>query len=70
MSTCPKCGHKWPDDKRAKGGKARWRGTTKVQRKKAASDAAKARWANRPKVKAAHRASLAGRSEDLSQAPG
>ena len=53
MNTCPKCGHSWPDDKRAKGGKARWRGTTKVQRKQAASDAAKARWANHLKVKAA-----------------
>jgi hypothetical protein len=50
MNTCPKCGHKWPDEKRAKGGKARWRGTTKIQRKKAASAAAKARWASKPKM--------------------
>ena len=47
MNTCPKCGHQWPDDKRAKGGKARWRGMSKSQRKQAASDAAKARWARR-----------------------
>lgn len=45
MNTCPKCGHCWPDEKRASGGKARWRGTTKAQRKRAASAAAKARWA-------------------------
>jgi hypothetical protein len=48
MNTCPKCGHKWHDEKRASGGKARWRGMNKAQRKKAASDAAKARWAKRP----------------------
>jgi hypothetical protein len=47
MNTCPKCGHQWPDDKRAKGGKARWRGMSKAQRKQAASEAAKARWARR-----------------------
>jgi hypothetical protein len=29
---CPKCGHEWPDDKRAKGGKGRWKGITKKQR--------------------------------------
>lgn len=44
MNKCPKCGHEWPDDKRASGGKARWRGMTKAQRKRAASEAAKARW--------------------------
>lgn len=48
MNKCPKCGHEWPDDKRAKGGKARWRGMSKTQRKQAASEAAKARWAKRP----------------------
>jgi hypothetical protein len=48
VNKCPKCGHEWPDDKRAKGGKARWRGMSKAQRKRAASDAAKARWARTP----------------------
>jgi hypothetical protein len=32
MNKCPKCGHKWPDDGRAKGGKNRWKGMTKKQR--------------------------------------
>jgi len=32
-------------------GKARWRGMTKAQRKRAASDAAKARWAKSPNAK-------------------
>ncbi len=48
MNKCPKCGHTWPDTKRASGGKARWRGLTKKQRSQAASDAAKARWARTP----------------------
>ena len=47
VNTCPKCGHQWPDEKRAKGGEARWRGMSKSQRKQAASQAAKARWARR-----------------------
>lgn len=51
MNCCPKCGHQWPDEKRAKGGKARWRGMTKAQRKQAASESAKARWARRQNVK-------------------
>jgi hypothetical protein len=45
MNKCPKCGHTWLDAKRASGGKARWRGMSKAQRKQAASAAAKARWA-------------------------
>jgi hypothetical protein len=48
VNKCPKCGHEWPDNKRASGGKARWRGLTKKQRSQAASDAAKARWARTP----------------------
>lgn len=48
MNKCPKCGHTWPDAKRASGGKARWHGLTKKQRSQAASEAAKARWAKRP----------------------
>ena len=48
MNKCPKCGHTWPDTKRASGGKARWRGLTKKQRSQAASAAAKARWARTP----------------------
>jgi len=44
MNCCPKCGHTWHDEKRAKGGKARWKGKTKKQRSAAASAAAKARW--------------------------
>jgi len=47
MNKCPHCGHEWPDDKRAAGGKARWRGVPKEQRKAAAKNAAKARWAKR-----------------------
>ena len=45
---CPKCGHTFKAENQAKGGKARWRGMSKTQRKQAASDAAKARWAKRP----------------------
>jgi hypothetical protein len=44
MHKCPKCGHKWPDDKRASGGKARWKGTKKKDRSSAARAAALARW--------------------------
>jgi len=47
MNKCPKCGHVWPDDKRAKGGKARWLGVTKDQRTVAAKKAAQARWGKR-----------------------
>ena len=45
---CPKCGHNFKSMNQAKGGKARWRGMTKSQRKQAASDAAKARWSKSP----------------------
>jgi hypothetical protein len=46
MKTCPHCGGELPPDKgRTKGGKARWKGTTKKTRSAAASKAAKARWA-------------------------
>jgi hypothetical protein len=45
MKTCPHCGGELPPDKgRTKGGKARWKGTTKKTRSAAASKAAKARW--------------------------
>ena len=44
MNKCPKCGHEWADKGRTKGGKARWKGTTKKTRSAAASKAAKARW--------------------------
>jgi hypothetical protein len=44
---CPKCGSVFKADNQAKGGKARWRGMSKGQRKQAASEAAKARWARR-----------------------
>ena len=54
MNTCPKCGHKWHDEKRASGGKARWRGMSKKQRSQAASDAAKARWAKRSNACVSH----------------
>jgi len=47
MNKCPKCGHVWPDDKRAKGGEARWQGTTKGQRTAAARKAAQVRWEKR-----------------------
>lgn len=52
---CPKCGHIFKAENQAKGGKARWRGMTKGQRRKAASDAAKARWARRQNDKAQRR---------------
>ena len=48
---CPNCGHNFKAENQAKGGKARWRGMTKAQRKQAASDAAKARWAKSPNTK-------------------
>lgn len=44
MNKCPKCGHEWPDEKRAAGGKARWKGTKKADRSSAARAAAVARW--------------------------
>lgn len=43
---CPKCGHTFKAANQIKGGKARWTGTTKSERAKAASDSAKARWKN------------------------
>lgn len=52
---CPKCGHNFKAVNQAKGGKARWRGMTKAQRKQAASDAAKARWAKSPNDQAEKR---------------
>lgn len=45
---CPKCGHTFKAANQVKGGKSRWTGMSKAQRKQAASDAAKARWAKRP----------------------
>lgn len=44
--TCPKCGHEWeePTANQSKGGKARWKGTSKKARSAIASTAAKARW--------------------------
>jgi hypothetical protein len=44
MNKCPKCGHEWPDEKRAKGGKARWSGVSKEKRSAAAKKAALVRW--------------------------
>lgn len=45
MKTCPNCKTTLPPDRgRSKGGKARWKGTTKKDRSEAASKAAKARW--------------------------
>jgi hypothetical protein len=51
MNKCPKCGHEWPDDNRAKGGKNRWKGMTKKQRGEQAKKAADARWAKNKKKK-------------------
>lgn len=48
---CPKCGHTFKATNQIKGGKARWSGMSKAQRKQAASDAAKARWAKSPTKK-------------------
>ncbi len=45
---CPKSGHAFKAVQFIKGGKARWRGMTKKQRSRAASEAAKARWARTP----------------------
>lgn len=45
---CPKCGHTFKAVNQVKGGKTRWAGMSKAQRKQAASEAAKARWAKRP----------------------
>ena len=45
---CPKCGHTFKATNQIKGGKARWSGMSKAQRKQAASAAAKARWARTP----------------------
>ena len=45
---CPKCGHAFKATNQIKGGKARWSGMSKAQRKQAASAAAKARWARTP----------------------
>lgn len=45
---CPKCGYAFRAANQAKGGKARWAGMSKAQRKRAASEAAKARWAKSP----------------------
>jgi len=59
---CPKCGYAFKAENQAKGGKARWSGMNKAQRKRAASDAAKARWAKRPKIKLRH---PAGKTEDV-----
>ena len=53
---CPKCGHSFKAENQAKGGKARWRGMSKAQRKRAASDAAKARWARTPNASGQARA--------------
>lgn len=55
MNKCPKCGHTWRDSKRASGGKARWKGMTKAQKREAASKAAKARWANRSNARTEQR---------------
>jgi len=51
---CPKCGHTFKATNQVKGGKARWSGMSKDQRKQAASDAAKARWAKSPNVEVSH----------------
>jgi len=42
---CPKCGHTFKAQNQVKGGKSRWAGMSKAERKQAASAAAKARWA-------------------------
>ncbi len=57
---CPKCGHVFKAENQAMGGKARWRGMTAKQRRKAASDAAKARWARRQNDKVSYHADNAG----------
>ena len=45
---CPKCGHTFKATNQINGGKARWSGMSKTQRKQAASEAAKARWEKSP----------------------
>lgn len=44
MNECPKCGHVWPDEKRASGGFARWKNINKKQRSKTMQKIAKMRW--------------------------
>lgn len=56
---CPKCGHAFKAENQAKGGKARWRGMSKAERKRAASEAAKERWARTPNADLRHRADSA-----------
>ena len=41
---CPKCGYKFTSENQVKGGKARWRGMTKEQRRLVAKKAAEIRW--------------------------
>lgn len=36
MHQCPECGHRWRDEARASGGKARWKGVSKKKRSEAA----------------------------------
>lgn len=45
---CPKCGHRFEDNKQqSKAAKARWKATSPEDRSFAASAAAKARWAKK-----------------------
>ena len=45
---CPKCGHRFEDNKQqAKAAKARWKATSAEDRSSAASAAAKARWSKK-----------------------
>ena len=46
-ATCPRCGRtfEFTDEAEVRGGKNRWKGTTKAQRSEAAKAAANARWA-------------------------
>jgi len=49
MNKCPKCGHVFKAKNQIKGGKARWSGMSKADRKQAASAAAHARWSKKIK---------------------
>ena len=45
---CPKCGHRFKDNKQqSKAAKARWKATSAEDRSSAASAAAKARWSKK-----------------------
>jgi hypothetical protein len=49
MNKCPQCGHEWPDEKRARGGRTTASRLSPEQRRENARRAAQARWKDRPR---------------------